>query len=90
MELIHETDIVCPHCGESFPLQVDTSQSEQTLIEDCSVCCRPIALTIYCRPGEIQSVSEAGHDGMTGVKFELHSRQQTFPAPPGVRGERGA
>jgi hypothetical protein len=59
MELIHETDVVCPHCGESFPLQVDTSQSEQTLIEDCSVCCRPIALTIYCRPGEIQSVSEA-------------------------------
>ena len=60
MELIHETDILCPHCGESFPLQIDTSQSEQTLIEDCSVCCRPIALKIYCRPGEIQSVSEAG------------------------------
>jgi len=60
MELIHETDVTCPHCGESFPLQVDTSQSEQTLIEDCSVCCRPISLTIYCRPGEIQNVSEAG------------------------------
>jgi hypothetical protein len=46
--------------GESFPLQIDTSQSEQTLIEDCSVCRRPIALTIHCRPGEIQSVSEGG------------------------------
>ena len=60
MELIHETDISCPHCGESFPLQIDTSVSEQTLIEDCSVCCWPIVLTIHCRPGEIQSVSEAG------------------------------
>ena len=60
MELIRETEIVCPYCGESFPLQVDTSQSEQRLIEDCSVCCRPITLTIHCRLGEIESVSEAG------------------------------
>ncbi|HEY2614765.1 MAG TPA: CPXCG motif-containing cysteine-rich protein [Chthoniobacterales bacterium] len=59
MELICETEIVCPHCGESFPLQVDTSQSEQSLVEDCTVCCRPIALTICCSPGEIESVSEA-------------------------------
>jgi hypothetical protein len=59
MELIIETEIACPHCGESFPLQVDTSQSEQSLIEDCTVCCRPIALTIRCRPGEIESVHEA-------------------------------
>jgi hypothetical protein len=58
MELIHETEITCPHCGESFPLLIDTSQGEQILVEDCSVCCRPIALTIRCRPGEIQSVSE--------------------------------
>jgi Cysteine-rich CPXCG len=60
MDLILETDITCPHCGESFPLQIDTSQSEQTLIEDCTVCCRPIVLKIHCRPGEIESVSEAG------------------------------
>jgi hypothetical protein len=58
MELVIETEIGCPHCGESFPLQVDTSQSEQSLIEDCTVCCRPIALTIRCRPGEVESVSE--------------------------------
>jgi|GEM_PF-475327 len=58
MELTVETEIACPHCGESFPLQVDTSQREQYLIEDCSVCCRPISLTIRCRPGEIESVSE--------------------------------
>jgi hypothetical protein len=56
MELTRETDIVCPHCGESFPLEVDTSQSEQTLIEDCSVCCRPITLTIVCQPGEVLDV----------------------------------
>jgi hypothetical protein len=59
MELVIETKITCPHCGELFPLAVDTSQSTQTLIEDCTVCCRPIALTICCRPGEIESVDEA-------------------------------
>jgi Cysteine-rich CPXCG len=61
MELTIETEITCPHCGEVFPLQIDTSQREQSLIEDCTVCCRPIALTIRCRPGEVLSVSE--HEG---------------------------
>jgi hypothetical protein len=58
MELTVETEITCPHCGEVFPLQIDTSQREQTLIEDCTVCCRPIVLTIQCRPGAVLSVSE--------------------------------
>ena len=60
MELTVETEVSCPYCGETFPLQVDTSQREQSLIEDCTVCCRPIALTIRCRPGEIESVLESG------------------------------
>jgi hypothetical protein len=53
MEPIAQIEITCPHCGEVFPMQIDTSQPEQTLIEDCAVCCRPITLTIRCRPGEI-------------------------------------
>jgi hypothetical protein len=59
MEITVEAEITCPHCGEVFPLQIDTSQREQSLIEDCTVCCRPISLTIRCRPGEIESVSES-------------------------------
>jgi len=53
MQLIVETEITCPHCGEVFPLQIDTSESEQSLIEDCSVCCRPINLTLHCQPGAV-------------------------------------
>ena len=53
MELIVEAETACPHCGEVFPIQVDTSQATQSLIEDCTVCCRPITLTIRCRPGVI-------------------------------------
>jgi hypothetical protein len=60
VELVVETEITCPHCGEVFPLQIDTSQSEQTLIEDCTVCCRPINLTFHCEPGVVVDlVSEA-------------------------------
>jgi hypothetical protein len=57
MEIIVQTEIVCPHCGETFPIQVDTSQPEQSLIEDCPICCRPISLTIRCRPGMIVDLS---------------------------------
>ena len=53
MQFLVETDITCPHCGEVFPLQIDTSQTEQSLIEDCTVCCRPIGLSVQCRPGSI-------------------------------------
>jgi hypothetical protein len=60
LDLTVPADVSCPHCGESFPLLIDTSQREQSLIEDCSVCCQPIQLTVRCRPGEILEISEAG------------------------------
>lgn len=58
MELLIEIEVTCPHCGEAFPLQVDTSQGSLTMIEDCSVCCRPIMLRVECRPGEVLAVEE--------------------------------
>ena len=59
MDLLVETDVGCPHCGELFPLLVDTSQGDQSIVEDCSVCCRPINLALVCRPGEILEVRES-------------------------------
>ncbi len=56
MQLLVEIDITCLHCGELFPMQIDTSQTEQSLIEDCTVCCRPINLTIRCEPGTVVDV----------------------------------
>ena len=56
MTFLIETDIPCPWCGEYFPTTVDTSQGDYTTIEDCAVCCRPIALTISCEPGDLQEV----------------------------------
>ena len=59
MDLALETEIVCPHCGESFSVNIDTSQARQTLIEDCAVCCRPMTLTIRAEPGEILEIDVA-------------------------------
>ena len=53
MDLLAETQYSCPHCGESIPATVDTSQGDHSTIEDCSVCCRPIELTVRCEPGEL-------------------------------------
>jgi phage terminase large subunit GpA-like protein len=59
MQPVVSADITCPHCGETFSLEVDTSQREQDLIEDCSVCCRPINVTIRCRPGEVVALASS-------------------------------
>ncbi|MEP5766038.1 MAG: CPXCG motif-containing cysteine-rich protein [Halieaceae bacterium] len=32
----------CPYCGESIEVLIDCSVEEQSYIEDCQVCCRPI------------------------------------------------
>ena len=42
--MIPEKRIGCPYCGESITIVVDDSVPEQTYIEDCEVCCRPIVM----------------------------------------------
>ena len=41
-----ERHIGCPYCGETILILVDDSLSQQTYVEDCQVCCRPIVLEI--------------------------------------------
>ncbi len=56
MDYIVEIEVECPYCGEVFPSTADTSQGSHSTVEDCTVCCRPIALRIECDAGEIISV----------------------------------
>ncbi len=62
MELLTETTIDCPYCGETISIGIDTSQPQQETIEDCSVCCRPISLRISCSPGELQQIEVRRED----------------------------
>jgi len=59
MNFVVEVEIECPFCGEVFTSAVDTSQGSGSTIEDCTVCCRPIALRFECEAGEVLSVEAA-------------------------------
>lgn len=39
-------EIYCPYCGEIIEVIVDLSVDHQEYVEDCSVCCRPILLSV--------------------------------------------
>jgi hypothetical protein len=36
----------CPYCGERFETRVEVSAGAQEYIEDCEVCCRPMAFSV--------------------------------------------
>ena len=44
-ELLDKT-VECPYCGENINVLVDASESDQSYIEDCQVCCRPIVFSV--------------------------------------------
>ncbi len=49
-----EADIVCPYCGETIAILIDSSSGSQEYYEDCSVCCAPISFSIVINPeGEL-------------------------------------
>ncbi len=41
-----DTPIQCPHCWESQTLLVDPGEEHQRYIQDCQICCRPIAFEL--------------------------------------------
>jgi hypothetical protein len=54
--------IQCPYCGERIEIVVDASAGEQSYIEDCQVCCRPISIEVWVDADESAHVSVAGED----------------------------
>jgi hypothetical protein len=36
---------MCPYCGEEISMVLDLSVPEQTYVEDCEVCCKPIQVS---------------------------------------------
>jgi len=41
-----ELELRCPACWETIAVLVDPGAPRQELVEDCSVCCRPLLLRI--------------------------------------------
>lgn len=60
--LIDTRSITCPHCWQAIEITVDLSEPAQSYIEDCSVCCRPIAIRVSAADGEILELEAAASE----------------------------
>ena len=43
---LENREVQCPYCGETIEIEVEILEDEQSLIQDCTVCCRPIQFTV--------------------------------------------
>ena len=48
-----EHRFTCPYCWEQISMVLDLTATEQEYVEDCEVCCNPIALRFTARNGMI-------------------------------------
>ena len=57
---MEEYFFTCPYCWQRISMLMDTSVSEQSYIEDCEVCCRPIQITYTASGGQVESFDAGG------------------------------
>jgi hypothetical protein len=57
MDLLRGQQVTCPHCWETIELTLDLSVEEQSYIEDCPVCCKPMAVSYAAVDGEVTELS---------------------------------
>jgi hypothetical protein len=62
MQGLENLGLQCPYCGENIEVLVDRSEGDHEYIEDCSVCCRPIVLTVSGSGSEELVVSARRED----------------------------
>jgi transcription elongation factor Elf1 len=51
-----DAEIVCPFCGQTFELAIDTGIARQHFITDCEICCRPMEVKVEASNGELLSL----------------------------------
>jgi hypothetical protein len=62
MQELTETTISCPYCAEPNGVLLDPQEADQSYIEDCQVCCRPIVFVLSANDGEISARVLAEND----------------------------
>lgn len=63
MQAVQTALLQCPRCGEQIEVLVDCSQGEhQQYVEDCSVCCGPIIITVVASGGEVVMIDGRSED----------------------------
>jgi len=49
--MLESAGIDCPWCGEPNEVELEPGDAGQELVQDCSVCCRPIVI-VYAVAGD--------------------------------------
>lgn len=62
MNLLQAHDATCPHCWETISLTLDLSVADQSYIEDCPVCCKPMQVSYTAADGELEDLSVEASD----------------------------
>ncbi len=57
MNLLQGQEATCPHCWETIDLTLDLSVPEQSYVEDCPVCCKPMMVSYGAADGELTEFS---------------------------------
>ena len=60
MEIEHF--FTCPYCWQEISFILDPSVAEQSYVEDCEVCCRPIRIEYASDGGEIMDFAASALD----------------------------
>lgn len=61
--LLEDETITCPHCWETIDITLDLSVAEQSYVEDCSVCCRPIVIHYRADESGLTELDVAAENG---------------------------
>ena len=62
MQNLQSAFLRCPYCGERIEVLIDCSVGRQEYIEDCSVCCRPIIISVESSQGAVVSIEGRTED----------------------------
>lgn len=46
MNSLQSATLQCPYCWEQIEIVVDCSDMDQEYVEDCSVCCSPVIISV--------------------------------------------
>lgn len=62
---LQERTFSCPYCWEPISVFLDPSVREQTYVEDCEVCCRPMNIHYRIQNGAVVSFDVRRANGQT-------------------------
>ena len=56
MNDVEEVALSCPACNAPISVLIDSSAGDQSYIEDCEVCCRPLVVSFVVSDDGIESL----------------------------------